>query len=63
MATSSPSPRYRAATCQPKSPSKSASATSLTMGAETRKEKVTPSGTPADRKPMKSGTASRSRMG
>ena len=33
------------------------SATSLTMGAETRKESVTPSGTPTSTKPRKSGTA------
>jgi hypothetical protein len=33
------------------------------MGAEIRKEKVTPSGTPADRKPMNSGTAEQEQKG
>ena len=33
------------------------------MGAEIRKEKVTPRGTPADRKPMKSGTAEQEQKG
>jgi hypothetical protein len=40
-------PRYSAATFQPNMPNSRASATSLTIGAEIRKEKVTPSGTPA----------------
>jgi hypothetical protein len=47
MATSRPMPRYSAATFQPNIPNSRASATSLTIGAEIRKEKVTPSGTPA----------------
>ena len=33
------------------------------MGAETRKEKVTPSGTPAVTNPMKSGTAEQEQNG
>ena len=33
------------------------------MGAEIRKEKVTPSGTPAVTKPMKSGTAEQEQKG
>jgi hypothetical protein len=40
-----------------------ASATSLTMGAAIRKEKVTPSGTPASMKPIKSGTAEQEQKG
>ena len=47
MATASPSPRYSRATFHPNSPNSSVSATSLTIGAEIRNEKVTPSGTPA----------------
>ncbi len=38
-------------------------ATSLTMGEATRKEKVTPKGTPAVTKPMKSGTAEQEQNG
>ena len=33
------------------------------MGAAIRKEKVTPSGTPAERKPMNSGTAEQEQKG
>ena len=39
------------------------SATSFTMGADTRKEKVTPSGTPASINPMKRGTAEQEQNG
>ena len=39
------------------------SATSLTIGAAIRKEKVTPSGTPALTKPIKSGTAEQEQKG
>ena len=35
----------------------------MTIGAEIKKEKVTPSGTPADRKPMNSGTAEQEQKG
>ena len=35
----------------------------MTIGAEIRKEKVTPSGTPAARKPMNSGTAEHEQNG
>ena len=35
----------------------------MTIGAEIRKEKVTPSGTPAERKPMNSGTAEHEQNG
>ena len=35
----------------------------MTIGAETRKAKVTPSGTPASTKPMKSGTAEQEQKG
>ena len=47
----------------PKSPQSRTSATSLTIGADTRKAKVTPSGTPASTKPMKSGTAEQEQKG
>ena len=39
------------------------SATSFTIGAAIRKEKVTPSGTPALTKPIKSGTAEQEQKG
>ena len=39
------------------------SATSLTIGAEIRNEKVTPRGTPACTKPMNSGTAEQEQNG
>ena len=58
-----PVTRYRAAICQPNRPSSRARAISLTMGAEIRNEKVTPSGTPAERKPMNSGTAEQEQKG
>ena len=38
-------------------------ATSFTIGAAIRKEKVTPSGTPAETKPMNSGTAEQEQKG
>ena len=63
MATASPVARYRAAICQPNSPKSRMSATSLTIGAEMRNENVTPSGTPAVTKPMKSGTAEHEQNG
>ncbi len=63
MATDSPRPRYSSATFQPNMPNSSVSATSLTMGAEIRNEKVTPSGTPACTKPMNSGTAEQEQNG
>ena len=44
-------------------PKSRASAASLTMGADTRNEKVTPSGTPAVRKPMNSGAAEHEQNG
>src|SRR5208283_2451987 len=58
-----PVPIYKAATCHPNRPKRSTSATSLTIGAETRNEKVTPSGTPAVRKPMNKGTAEHEQNG
>ena len=63
MATDSPRPRYKRATFQPNRPNSSVSATSLTIGAEIRNEKVTPSGTPACTKPMNSGTAEHEQNG
>jgi hypothetical protein len=48
---------------QPNRPKSRTSATSLTIGAEIRNEKVTPSGTPASTKPMKSGTAEQEQKG
>ncbi len=39
------------------------SATSFTIGAAIRNEKVTPSGTPAETKPMNSGTAEQEQKG
>ncbi len=59
----SPVPAYRAATFQPSSPYSMTTAISLIMGADTRKEKVTPSGTPAETKPMNSGTAEQEQNG
>ena len=44
-------------------PKSRTSATSLTIGAEIRKENVTPSGTPAWTKPMNSGTAEQEQNG
>ncbi len=44
-------------------PNSSTRATSLTIGAEIRNEKVTPIGTPAERKPMNSGTAEQEQNG
>ena len=44
-------------------PNSSTSATSLTIGAEIRNEKVTPIGTPAETKPMNSGTAEQEQKG
>ncbi len=44
-------------------PKSSTRAISLTIGAEIRKENVTPSGTPAARKPMNSGTAEHEQKG
>src|SRR5271157_4868938 len=58
-----PEPMYRAATFQPNRPKSRTRATSLTMGAETRNEKVTPNGTPAVRKPINSGTAEHEQKG
>jgi len=63
MATVSPRPRYSIATFQPNMPNNSVKATSLTMGAEIRNEKVTPSGTPACTKPMNNGTAEHEQNG
>ena len=51
------------ATFQPTRPNSSPSATSFTIGAEIRNEKVTPSGTPALTKPMNSGTAEQEQNG
>src|SRR5512144_2783657 len=48
---------------QPKRPQRRTTATSLTMGDEMRKEKVTPRGTPEATKPMKSGTAEQEQNG
>lgn len=63
MAIVSPSPRYSIATRHPNRPNSKVSATSFTMGAEIRNENVTPSGTPAWTKPMKSGTAEQEQKG
>ena len=54
---------YSAATFQPSSPKSSTSATSFTIGAEIRNEKVTPSGTPVVTNPMNSGTAEQEQKG
>ena len=51
------------ATFQPNRPSSITSATSLIIGAATRNENVTPSGTPAVTKPMNSGTAEHEQNG
>lgn len=51
------------ATFHPTSPNSSAKATSLTIGAEMRNEKVTPKGTPAERRPMNTGTAEQEQNG
>src|ERR1035437_3273514 len=63
MAISNPMARYSPATFQPKRPNNSTSATSLTIGAEIRKENVTPSGTPAVTNPMNNGTAEQEQNG
>ena len=63
MAIVKPRPRYSAAIFQPNRANSSASATSFTIGAEIRKENVTPSGTPACTKPMNSGTAEQEQNG
>src|SRR5665811_102630 len=63
IATDRPRPMYSSATLQPNMPNNSVSATSLTMGAEIRNEKVTPSGTPACTKPMNKGTAEQEQNG
>ena len=63
MAIDNPSPRYSAAIFQPNSANSSVSAISFTIGAEIRKENVTPSGTPACTKPMNSGTAEQEQNG
>ena len=63
IAMSSPVPRYSPATFQPNKPNSSTSATSFTIGAETRNENVTPSGTPVVTKPMNSGTAEQEQNG
>src|SRR5512145_260476 len=52
-----------AATFQPNNPNRRASATSLTIGADTRKENVTPRGTPEVTNPMKRGTAEQEQKG
>src|SRR4030067_1993773 len=52
-----------AAPFEPNSPYRRTRATSLTMGAETRKEKVTPRGTPEVTNPMKRGTAEQEQKG
>jgi len=57
MATIRPVARYIPAIFQPNNPNNITKATSLTIGALTRKENVTPKGTPVVTKPMKSGTA------
>ena len=51
------------ATFQPNKPKSSTSATSFTIGAETRNENVTPNGTPVVTKPMNSGTAEQEQNG
>ena len=48
---------------QPNSPASITRATSLTTGDAIRKPKVTPSGRPDSRKPMKSGTAEQEQKG
>ena len=54
---------YRSAVFHPKSPRNRSTATSLIIGADTRKEKVTPSGTPVSTKPMKRGTSEQEQKG
>ena len=63
MATMRPVKRYMAAISQPKSPNRSTRATSLTIGEEMRKLKVTPRGMPASTKPMNSGQAEQEQKG
>lgn len=63
MAIVSPNDRYSRATFQPNIANSMPSATSFTIGAEIRKEKVTPSGTPAETNPMNSGTAEQEQNG
>ncbi len=54
--SSIPNAKYTAAICQPNSDHSNVSATVSTMGAVTKNENVTPSGTRACTKPMNSGT-------
>ena len=54
---------YSKAIFQPNMPNNRVKATSLTMGAEIRKENVTPSGTPAWTNPMNRGTAEHEQNG
>src|SRR3569833_2655189 len=63
IAIDKPSPRYSSAIFQPNMPNSKVNATSLTIGAEIRNEKVTPSGTPACTKPINNGTAEQEQNG
>src|SRR6266568_2946713 len=63
MAMVSPVVRYSAAIFQPNRPTRSTRATSFTIGAEMRKESVTPRGIPTSTKPRKSGTAEQEQNG
>ena len=63
MAIAKPEPRYNAATFHPNNPNSKTSATSFTMGAEMRKEKVTPKGTPVVTNPINRGTAEQEQKG
>ena len=62
-ASVSPETTYRPAIFQPNMPNSMTSATSLTIGAEIRKDSVTPSGMPDSTKPMNSGTAEHEQKG
>jgi len=63
MAMIRPAAMHSAATAAPKSPKSTTVATSLTRGLAMSNESVTPSGTPADTKPMKAGTAEHEQNG
>ena len=60
---STPDAMYTAATVNPNMPNSITTATSLTSGEAIRKDRVTPSGTPAETKPMNAGTAEHEQNG
>lgn len=62
-ANAMPKPKYSAATFQPNIANSMTTAIWSIIGAATRKVSVMPSGTPADRKPMNSGTAEHEQNG